>query len=98
MRKTRRRLSQATSGVTAIGVTYAGLQVFIGQGYDSTLAATIGLDPLITTGLTSAAMLTVGWLVGPFFSNALFNMRNRAIRDQIERVCAGPFLLVRIKY
>lgn len=86
LRKTRRRASQVTSGFTAIGVAYAGLQIFIGQGYDGTLAATIGLDPIITTGLASAAMLTVGWLVGPFFSNAVFNLRNRAIAPQITKV------------
>ncbi|KAL1595921.1 TIM23 complex component [Paraconiothyrium brasiliense] len=85
LRKTRRRASQVTSGFTAIGVAYAGLQVFIGGGYDGTLAATIGLDPIITTGLASAAMLTVGWLLGPFFSNAVFSMRNRAIAPQIAK-------------
>ncbi|KAF1963944.1 Pam17-domain-containing protein [Bimuria novae-zelandiae CBS 107.79] len=85
LRKTRRRASQVTSGFTAIGVAYAGLQVFIGQGYDGALAATIGLDPIITTGLASAAMLTVGWLVGPFFSNVVFNLRNRAIAPQITK-------------
>lgn len=86
LRKTRRLASQITSGFTAVGVAYAGLQVFIGQGYDGTLAATIGLDPIITTGLATAAMLTVGWLVGPFFSNAVFNVRNRAIAPQIAQV------------
>lgn len=86
LRKTRRRASQVTSGFTAVGVAYAGLQVFIGQGYDGTLAATIGLDPIITTGIASAGMLTVGWLLGPFFSNAVFNLRNRAIAPQITKV------------
>lgn len=86
LRKTRRRASQVTSGISAIGVAYAGLQVFIGGGYDGLLAASIGLDPMITTGLASAAMLTVGWLVGPFFSNAVFNVRNRAIAPHIAKV------------
>lgn len=86
LRKTRRRASQVTSGISAIGVAYAGLQVFIGGGYDGLLAASIGLDPMITTGLASAAMLTMGWLVGPFFSNAVFNMRNKAIAPQIAKV------------
>lgn len=89
LRKTRRRASQVTSGFTAIGVAYAGLQVFVNQGYDGTLAATIGLDPIITTGIASAGMLTVGWLVGPFFSNAVFNLRNRAIAPQIAKVSFG---------
>jgi import inner membrane translocase subunit TIM23 len=88
LRKTRRRASQVTSGISAIGVAYAGLQVFIGGGYDGLLAASIGLDPIITTGLASAGMLTVGWLLGPFFSNAVFNVRNRAIAPQIAKV--GP--------
>ncbi|KAF2440879.1 Pam17-domain-containing protein [Karstenula rhodostoma CBS 690.94] len=85
LRKTRRRASQVTSGISAIGVAYVGLQVFIGGGYDGLLAASIGLDPMITTGLASTAMLTVGWLVGPFFSNAVFNVRNRAIAPQITK-------------
>ena len=70
-------------------MAYAGLQVFVNQGYDGTLAATIGLDPIITTGIASAGMLTVGWLVGPFFSNAVFNLRNRAIAPQIAKVSFG---------
>lgn len=50
------------------------------------LTATIGLDPLYTTGLSTIAFLGVGWLIGPFFGNAAFNMRYSGIRKDIEAV------------
>lgn len=86
LRRTRRKISVAASSVSAIATTYAGLQVFINQGYDAALSASFGLDPLMVTGLSTIGMLAVGWLIGPFFGNAIFNMRYRAIRGEIERV------------
>ena len=77
------------SGFTAVGVTYAGLQVFISGGYDATLAASLGLDSLMVTGLSTIGMLAAGWLIGPFFGGAIFSMRYRTIGGDIQRVSVG---------
>lgn len=66
-------------------MTYAGLQAFISGGYDSTLAASFGLDPLMVTGLSTIGMLAAGWLIGPFFGGALFSMRYRTMGGDIQR-------------
>jgi import inner membrane translocase subunit TIM23 len=76
----------AASGFTAVGVTYVGLQAFINGGYDSTLAASFGLDPLMVTGLSTIGMMGAGWLIGPFFGGAIFSMRYSAMKGDIQRV------------
>jgi hypothetical protein len=45
-----------------------------------------GLDPLVVLGLTTFACGGVGWLVGPFFGSALFNVAYRGLRRQIVAV------------
>ncbi|KAF2710301.1 Pam17-domain-containing protein [Pleomassaria siparia CBS 279.74] len=84
LRRTRRKISVVASSVSAIATTYTGLRVFIDQGMDSTLAMSFGLDPLMVTGFSAMAMMAVGWLIGPFFGNAVFNVRYRAIRADLE--------------
>lgn len=81
-----------------MGVTYAGLQAFISGGYDSTLAASFGLDPLMVTGLSTLAMLGAGWLIGPFFGGAVFGVRYRSIGGEIQRVSFEfLFLMLELK-
>lgn len=77
-----------SSTISALATTYAGLRVFIDQGWDSSLTAALGLDPLMVTGLSTLGMLAAGWLIGPFFGGAAFNMRYRRIRRESERVSA----------
>jgi import inner membrane translocase subunit TIM23 len=45
-----------------------------------------GLDPLMVTGFSAIGMMAIGWLVGPFFGNAIFNLRYRSIRSDLEIV------------
>jgi len=90
LRRTRRKISVVASSFSAVAVTYTGLKIFIDQGYDGTLAVNFGLDPLMVTGLSAIGMLAVGWLVGPFFGNAIFNLRYRGIRGDIESVRLSP--------
>ncbi|PSN60424.1 Pam17-domain-containing protein [Corynespora cassiicola Philippines] len=85
LRRTRRKISVFASSISAVATTFAGLRVFIEQGYDSSLSASFGLDPVMVTGLSAIGMLAVGWLIGPFFGNAAFNLRYRSIRGEIER-------------
>jgi import inner membrane translocase subunit TIM23 len=76
----------AASSISSILTAYAGLRVFIQAGYDTALSASLGLDPILTTGLSTIAFLGVGWLIGPFFGNAVFNMRYSSIRKEIVNV------------
>jgi import inner membrane translocase subunit TIM23 len=86
LRRTRRKISVAASSLSAVATTYTGLNVFISGGYDASLSATLGLDPIVTAGLSTVTLLAIGWLAGPFFGNAAFNARYRGIRGEIEAV------------
>ena len=86
----RRRYNVVASGFTSFATLYGGLRVFIEQGYDASLSAMVGIDPLMVTGISSVAMLATGWLIGPVFGGALFNMRNSAIRGEIMNVRTIP--------
>lgn len=87
LRRTKRKISVVASSISSIASAYAGLRVFIGGGYDSTLSASLGLDPLLTTGFSTMAFLAVGWLIGPIFGTVAFNMRYASLRKDIEDVC-----------
>jgi len=84
LRRTRRKISVAASSISAIATTYGGLRIFIDQGLDGALAMNFGLDPLMVTGFSAIGMMAIGWLVGPFFGNAIFNVRYRSIRSDLE--------------
>jgi import inner membrane translocase subunit TIM23 len=86
LRRTRRKISVAASSISAIATTYSGLRIFIDQGLDGALAMNFGLDPLMVTGFSAIGMMAIGWLVGPFFGNAIFNLRYRSIRSDLEIV------------
>ncbi|KAF2644361.1 Pam17-domain-containing protein [Massarina eburnea CBS 473.64] len=83
LRRTRRKISVVSSGVTSIATLYAGLRVFVENGYDSSLSAMLGLDPLVVTGMSAVGMMAAGWLIGPIFGGAVFNLRYRASRGEI---------------
>lgn len=87
LRRTRRRIGQACSGVGAVGVTYYGLTTMIQNGYDSTLSAQLGgLDPFMLMGLSTLGMMAVGWLIGPIFGNQVFNLAYRGVLGDFTRV------------
>jgi import inner membrane translocase subunit TIM23 len=51
---------------------------------DAALAAATGMDPfLILLGCT-AVFMAAGWLIGPTFGNAAFNLRYRGLKREIE--------------
>ncbi|CAO2649109.1 Nn.00g100580.m01.CDS01 [Neocucurbitaria sp. VM-36] len=86
LRRTRRRIGQACSGVGALGVTYYGLTTMISNGYDSTLSAQLGgLDPFMLMGLSTLGMMAVGWLIGPIFGNHVFNLAYRGVLGEFAR-------------
>jgi import inner membrane translocase subunit TIM23 len=90
LRRTRRRIGQACSGVGAIGVSYYGLTTMISNGYDSVLSAQLGgFDPVMLMGMSTVGMLAVGWLIGPIFGNQVFNLAYRGVIAEFGRVgCA----------
>ncbi|KAF2652085.1 mitochondrial import protein Pam17 [Lophiostoma macrostomum CBS 122681] len=83
LRRTRRKISVVTSSISAVATTYVGLRAFITYGYDTTLSASLGLDPIVVTGLSTFGFLAAGWLIGPFFGNAVFNAWYRNIKGDI---------------
>jgi len=83
LRKTRRRISLVASILSAIGCTSVGIVVLSSQEVDSLGAQMLGLDPIIVLGLSTVACGLVGWLIGPFFGNAVFNLWYKNLRPQI---------------
>ena len=65
--------------------------VLMQRDLDSIGAQTLGLDPIIVLGLSTMGFAAAGWLVGPFFGNAVFNLVNRGVRGQIDAVSLGEF-------
>ncbi|KAF2133932.1 Pam17-domain-containing protein [Dothidotthia symphoricarpi CBS 119687] len=86
LRRTRRRIGQACSGVGAIGVTYYGLTTMLNNGYDAVLSAQLGnVDPMMVMGLSTLGMMAVGWLIGPIFGNQVFNLVYRRVLGEFGR-------------
>ena len=65
--------------------------VLMQRDLDSIGAQTLGLDPIIVLGLSTMGFAAAGWLVGPFFGNAVFNLAYRGVRGQIDAVSGGFF-------
>ena len=87
LRRTRRRIGQACSGASAIGVTYYGLTFMINNGYDAVLSEQLGgFDPMMVMGLSTLGMLAAGWLIGPIFGNQVFNLAYRGVLTEFTRV------------
>ncbi|RMZ74174.1 Presequence translocated-associated motor subunit pam17 mitochondrial [Pyrenophora seminiperda CCB06] len=86
LRRTRRRIGQACSGIGAVGVTYFGLTTMIKNGYDATLSTQLGgFDPLMLMGMSTLGMMALGWLVGPVFGNMVFNLAYRGVVGEFTR-------------
>ncbi|KAF9692318.1 hypothetical protein EKO04_009634 [Ascochyta lentis] len=86
LRRTRRRIGQACSGASAVGVTYYGLTFMIGNGYDAVLSEQLGgFDPMMLMGLSTLGMLAAGWLIGPIFGNQVFNLAYRGVLTEFTR-------------
>jgi import inner membrane translocase subunit TIM23 len=94
LRKTRRRISLVASIVSASGAIAVGVVVLSTQDVDSMGAQMLGLDPIIVLGLSTVACGLVGWLIGPFFGNAFFNLMYKRLRGQIAMVCNALSQLV----
>lgn len=87
LRKQRRRISLVASIVCAAGGAAVGITVLSASDFD---LMQFGIDPTFVIGGAFIGSALVGWLIGPFFGTAVFNLRYRALRGQIAQVCSHP--------
>jgi import inner membrane translocase subunit TIM23 len=90
LRKTRRRISLVASVLSALGCFTTGILVLTTNDFDTMGAQMLGLDPFITLGLGTFACGAIGWLLGPFLGNALFNMYYKRLGPQMRLVNSDP--------
>ncbi|KAJ9645357.1 TIM23 complex component [Coniosporium tulheliwenetii] len=83
LRKTRRRISLVSSIICAGASTFLGIAVLSTKDIDAMGSQILGLDPIIVLGMSTIACTVVGWLIGPFFGNAVFNVWYRGLRRDI---------------
>lgn len=86
LRASRRRYSLASSIVTSLLSTTAGVQVLSNQDLESLGAQVMGLDPFVVLGLATAACGAVGWLAGPMVGNGVWGLVYRKFRPSVATV------------
>lgn len=77
LRKHRRRYGLAASVVSAAGCVTGGTSMMLSRDLETAIAQMIGLDPMIVMGLSTIGFGAIGWLLGPLFGNAVFNVLYR---------------------
>jgi mitochondrial import inner membrane translocase subunit TIM23 len=90
LRKIRRRISLMSSVLFGIGTMVAGGAFVLSKELEVKVSQTVGIDQFITLGALFIICFAGGWLIGPFFGNALFNVRFRSMRKLINEVSATP--------
>jgi len=83
LRKTRRWYQLGSSIGTGMGGFVLGAQVLTRSDMDA-LVSQIPLDPFITLGLITFTCGGIGWLTGPIVGTAVFNLRNRKFKAQMD--------------
>ncbi|KAI9787942.1 MAG: TIM23 complex component [Peltula sp. TS41687] len=83
LRKVRRRYNLAASMVTSVGTTVSGIAVLSRQDIDAIGGQLFGMDPFVVLGLATVGCGAMGWLAGPFLGNAVFNLVNQRVKDQM---------------
>lgn len=86
LRASRRRYSLASSVVTSLVTTTAGVQILSSQDLESLGAQVMGLDPFVVLGLATAACGAVGWLLGPIVGNGLWGLVYRRFAPSVATV------------
>ncbi|KAJ5874397.1 uncharacterized protein N7529_002827 [Penicillium soppii] len=84
LRASRRRYSLASSIVTSLASTTAGVQVLSGQDLEALGGAVMGLDPFVVLGLATAACGAAGWLVGPVVGNGVWGLVYRKYKPSVN--------------
>ncbi|RFU26159.1 hypothetical protein B7463_g10165, partial [Scytalidium lignicola] len=83
LRRNRRWYQLGSSIGTGINGFILGAQVLTRTDMDA-LVSQIPLDPFITLGLITFSCGGLGWLAGPIVGTAVFNLRNRKFKHQID--------------
>jgi len=86
LRKQRRRISLISSMVCAVVCLAGGVVIIASQDIEAFGAQIYGFDTIFVLGLSTLAFGVVGWLIGPFMGNAVFNTWHRKLRQQIAAV------------
>jgi import inner membrane translocase subunit TIM23 len=89
LRKQRRRISLISSMACAVVCTMSGVVIIGSLDIESFGAQIYGFDTIFVLGLSTIAFGAVGWLVGPFIGNAVFNTWHRRLRQQIATVSSS---------
>lgn len=94
LRASRRRYSLASSIVTSLFSTVAGVQFLSAQDLEALGAQMMGLDPFVVLGLATAACGAAGWLVGPFMGNGIWGLVYRRFKPSVAVVSCYLDVLV----
>jgi import inner membrane translocase subunit TIM23 len=86
LRKVRRRINLVTSIIGAAGCVAGSAYLISSHNVDTLASQYLGLDAFITMGIIVVTTVATGWLIGPFFGNALFSLRYRSIRIPLQNV------------
>ena len=54
---------------------------------DSLGQTLFGIDPMMALGISTMGAGALGWLIGPFAGNAVFNLMHRKVKNDILVVC-----------
>ncbi|KIW03291.1 uncharacterized protein PV09_05504 [Verruconis gallopava] len=82
LRKTRRRISLVASIICAAGGAAIGITVLSTSDFD---IMQFGIDPTFVIGGAFIGSALLGWLMGPFFGTAAFNLTYRSLTPQIAQ-------------
>ncbi|OOQ91540.1 Presequence translocated-associated motor subunit pam17, mitochondrial [Penicillium brasilianum] len=83
LRASRRRYSLASSIVSSLVSTTAGVQILSAQDLESLGAQVMGLDPFVVLGMATAACGAAGWLVGPAVGNGVWGLVYRRYKPSV---------------
>jgi len=80
LRKSRRRYSLSTSVITSfIAFAGCGFSISVSPAAADWIAKIIPLDPFVSLGIATFGAALLGWLIGPFFGNAVWHALHRRV-------------------
>lgn len=88
-----------SSIVSCLTSTVGGIGIVSSTDPNAFASAVPQIDPMFTMGAATVGFGIVGWMVGPFLGNAVWKLRNRAVRADMEVVslsiyfCFGQVVL-----
>jgi len=83
LRKVRRRYNLVASMLTGVSTSFAGVGYLSTMDLNSLGQLMFGIDPMIALGASTMAAGALGWLIGPFAGNAVFNLMHRGVKNDV---------------